>query len=121
MIDISDIKVGDRVRVSNDNGDEATFTVTKVYRIWIQSESNLFEVESWDHIEKLTPPLPTKPGVYLPHVYGGGHTPNVWLLNPGGQWIELPNIADSRTRALSSEQVQRHAHTLVYLGTGATE
>jgi len=120
MIDISDIKVGDRVRVSKDTGDEAMFTVTGKSIIHLASASNAYSAREWDLIEKLTPPLPTKPGVYLPYKPVCGFIGSVWLRNGSGVWLNLPNAEGGKVAPLSLDSLER-AHqrgSLVYLGTG---
>ena len=43
-IDVDDVREGDRVRVEQDNGDEATFTVIGVCPNYIESKYDLFPV-----------------------------------------------------------------------------
>lgn len=42
LIDVADVREGDRVRVELRNGDEATFTVTRVDTSWFESGCNCF-------------------------------------------------------------------------------
>ncbi|MBC7594562.1 MAG: hypothetical protein H7288_11595 [Kineosporiaceae bacterium] len=66
--------------------------------------------------------LPTEPGVYLPFIYAGTTmTPNIWLLNARGEWIELPNATGAETKALDFKRVEQSLGTLTYLGTGTIE
>jgi hypothetical protein len=96
VIDISDIKVGDRVRVSNKIGDEATFTVTRVVGSMLGTPRNIYQSADWDHIEKMTPPLPTKPGYYIDRFPAGSH---IWYRRTevgafGRTWVRVDSWAD---------------------------
>lgn len=63
--DFSKVKVGDRVRLAQANGDEATVTVTWVTPHRVQSATNIFYSDEWHTVEVLPRPLPTERGLYL--------------------------------------------------------
>lgn len=67
MIDISDVNVGDRVKFTRENGDEATFTVTKIHlataRV-IESDLNRFYVRDWNTLEIVERAFKPVPGLY---------------------------------------------------------
>ena len=94
MIDISNIRDGDRVRLTRENGDEMTFTVRSVQdtstgMMILHSLSNTVYPDSWDTIEVLKKPahkpLPTKPGLYALKPYR-----NIALLHDGmGNWKQV--------------------------------
>lgn len=92
MIDISNIRAGDRVRLTRENGDEMTFTVRLVQDtstgMLLYSQSNTVYPDSWNTIEVLEPahkPLPTEPGLYALKPYR-----SVALLHDGkGNWKQV--------------------------------
>lgn len=66
MIDISDVNVGDRVKLTRENGDEATFTVDlKVPSHGvIGSAVNRFLDKDWDTLEIVERAFKPVPGLY---------------------------------------------------------
>jgi hypothetical protein len=87
------VKVGDRVRLSAENGDTAEFTTVGVYSRGISSENNHFEAELWDTVEVLTPPkppLPTEFGLYVRrpdrHYLASS---DIYRLNARGIWSRV--------------------------------
>ncbi len=67
MIDISEVNVGDRVKLTRGNGDEATFTVKNTSygaNGVIRSNSNRFDADDWDTIEIVERAFKPVPGLY---------------------------------------------------------
>lgn len=95
MIDISHVNVGDRVKLTRENGDEATFTVTSTYGdgTVITSEANRFQVKRWDTLEVVERASKPVPGLYS-HT-GDGHrvavTDNgeVYFTHRDGAWVRV--------------------------------
>lgn len=91
-----DVAVGDRVRLTAENGDEATFTVVDRTENAILSERNSFFFDEWDTLEILPNLLPTEPGLYVrsdadldndpiyQRVTGG-----FWNTDAGGTWKSI--------------------------------
>lgn len=67
---MENIKVGDRVKATHENGDTAEFKAVQVTSDSYVSASNwYYRNEGWK-FEKIEPPLPTEPGIYQ-DVYQG--------------------------------------------------
>lgn len=63
-VDISEVNVGDKVRLTRENGDEATFKVEEVWSGSIRSSSNSFQGSSWDTLEIVERAFKPVPGLY---------------------------------------------------------
>lgn len=96
MIDISHVNVGDRVKLTRENGDEATFTVTDTTYARngiILSNSNRFDADDWDTLEVVERAFKPVPGLYS-HT-GDGHrvavTDNgeVYFTHRDGAWVRV--------------------------------
>lgn len=61
-VDFSNVQVGDRVRLSRENGDESNFTVRVTDGDSLESASNCYLARNWDSLEILAKPLPTVNG-----------------------------------------------------------
>lgn len=64
MIDISDVNVGDRVKLTRENGDEATFTVIRKYGKIVDSYHNAYEIDESVTIEIVESAFEPVPGLY---------------------------------------------------------
>lgn len=93
MIDISDVNVGDRVKLTRENGDEATFTVTG--RQWnrLASRSNDHCVDSWDTMEIVERAFKPVPGLYtnlnLRHRAVLSTDGRMHYTSASGRWFEV--------------------------------
>ncbi|HKT21941.1 MAG TPA: hypothetical protein VJR06_04950 [Nitrososphaerales archaeon] len=100
MTDISDIKVGDRVRAtSKTNDDTAEFTVVYAYTWGVDTAANSYDGEDFDFevIKPAPNPVPTEPGLYS---FYKDDTPITQsrrlLLTKHGEWYFLDFTAGSR-------------------------
>jgi hypothetical protein len=98
-IDISNIKEGDRVRLTAANGNEATFTVTAVRHNALEGTNLYYAADGWDTIEVVNPPLPdSKPGLFLFSSYGLdddgqlSQFPDIVMRNRHGEWYAMGNV-----------------------------
>lgn len=64
MIDISDVNVGDRVRLTHENGDELTVIVTYKGAEWLGTEHSEYYPERWKKIEIVERVFKPVPGLY---------------------------------------------------------
>lgn len=67
MTTFEDVKVGDRVRLTHENGDLAEFTVNCVDGDELYSQVNTYDEEDGWQVEILEQPLPTKHGAMIGH------------------------------------------------------
>lgn len=88
-VDFSKVQVGDRVRLTRENGDESTFTVES--ESVTQDGSLVFDVcdtgylaLEWDSLEILEKPLPTKTGAMI---HNGRKNSTYFILNSSGRWL----------------------------------
>lgn len=113
------VKVGDRVRLTAENGDLVEFTV--VHRDhWLVSEQNTFGPDEWDTLEILAPALPTKPGYYeaVEQFPMGSRDFHPYYLSPSGQWY---GISGQYNPTPEDEKHIRNLGRLVRLGSQAGE
>lgn len=102
---MENIKVGDRVKATNKNGDTAEFTVQGINRddsgSYASTTNWYFIHEGWT-FEKIEPPLPTEPGIYQPN---NTNIPiqnmRTFALSSSGYWREF-RVSDQR---LSAQEV----------------
>ena len=86
-VDFSNVQVGDRVKLSRENGDEYTFTV-EIKRLNdnpIESQTNVVYKSDWDSLEILAKPLPTVNGSVIKLKNSNGITYHYALV--GGRWV----------------------------------
>lgn len=90
-VDFSDVNVGDKVRLTRENGDETTFTVEGVWTGSIRSASNSLQGSSWDTLEIVERAFKPVPGLYSNHRTGdvaviryGGDS---YYKASGGLWV----------------------------------
>lgn len=93
MIDISDVNVGERVKLSRENGDEATFTVTERNVNTLVSKSNSHYRDSWDTMEIVERAFKPVPGLYTNYmtlervmIAEGGET---YYTTQSGAWVPI--------------------------------
>ena len=90
MTTFDDVKVGDRVRLTHENGDLAEFTVTDIGsgKYWISGmDANTFTADGWQ-VEILEKPLPTKHGAMIGHPTDAGWVPYVYRADLG-KWYRI--------------------------------
>lgn len=105
-VSFADVKVGDRVRLTSTNGDEATFTVTGLgmnsRSIYGHAGLNVHDSQ-WDTLEILTKPLPTEPGLYVSAdanlsvattVFYQLSRSMMWDTDRSGEWLSVPSESD---------------------------
>lgn len=63
-VNFSEVNVGDKVRLTRENGDESTFTVKNKSRGFISSDSQNFSTKLWDTLEILERAFKPVPGLY---------------------------------------------------------
>lgn len=63
-VDFSEVNVGDRVRLTRENGDESTFTVKFASGDFISSDSQNFSTKLWDTLEIVERAFKPVPGLY---------------------------------------------------------
>lgn len=109
MTSFKDVKAGDRVRLTRDNGDDLTFTVKFLNENVIRAEAfNVNPGEGWS-VEILQKPLPTRqyavighPGRndlgYVPYIRQGEQW---WMVDPQDS-LFLP-ASDDEIREMISE------------------
>jgi len=104
MTDISEIKVGDRVRAtSKTNDDTAEFTVTLTYAWGVDSATNSYDAEdfTFEVIKPALKPIPTEPGLYS---FYKEDTPVTQsrrlLLTKHGEWYFLDFTASAQDTVL---------------------
>lgn len=87
-VDFSEVQVGDRVRLTRENGDESTFTVGRTslapapYYITDNAGTDYFDSD-WDSLEILEKPLPTKTGTMI---HNGSVNSTYFVLDSSGRW-----------------------------------
>lgn len=109
-------KVGDRVRITRVNGDEATITVTAADNRHIENDTNWFSLDvedgGWAVAEILPRPLPTIPGVYAPR---GTEAKGVKLLvlteHEGWYWLDVTAFDEVMT-AVAEPTVRTFVDTI---------
>lgn len=72
-VDFSEVNVGDKVRLTRENGDETTFTAVGVgaSQTWIGSETTTYERVDWDTLEIVERAFKPVPGLYTHPATGG--------------------------------------------------
>lgn len=109
-ISFAEVKVGDRVRLTAENGDEATFTVVDLHTnsYGVYAEFNFYSVHGkWDTLEILPKLLPTEPGLYVRSDADLDNDPiyqrltvGSWNTDDGGtwKWIDEQDIPSDLVR-----------------------
>lgn len=114
---MSDVKVGDRVRLENKNGDVAEFKVTLVRSGSLESETNFYPLaDGWSLAEILPPALPNEDGIFLPIVYDGRAVkyPNIFARTKG-VWYNVGNTFSDVPRRILDEEIAKYAGRLTRL------
>ena len=85
-VDFSNVQVGDRVKLSRENGDEYTFTVkeTTSRAHYIESQTDAVHESEWDSLEILAKPLPTVNG----SVIKSTRTGEIYV-RVGSGWVDV--------------------------------
>ena len=93
MIDISEVNVGDRVRITRENGDEATFTITEKRGAYLESDQNVYVIDGSDTLEIVERAFKPVPGLYTNYmtrervmIDEGGAT---FYTSQSGAWIPI--------------------------------
>lgn len=91
-VDFSDVNVGDKVRLTRENGDETTFEVEEVWTNSIRSASNSFQGSSWDTLEIVERAFKPVPGLYSNPRTGDRavvqRNLEAYYAAAGGRWIQ---------------------------------
>lgn len=107
MIDISKVNVGDRVRITGENGDEATFTVVRITGRYLESETVVFDTRGQATIEIIEPTFKPVPGLYS-HQKTGARVAllldgRAYYVHSSGAWIAA-SIHDGDVRGATREK-----------------
>lgn len=93
MIDISDVNVGDRVKLTRENGDELTFIVTYIGAEWLGTEYSEYYPKRWKKIEIVERAFKPVPGLYTNYetmdrvmIEEGGAT---FFTTRSGAWVPI--------------------------------
>lgn len=100
-INISEVNVGDRVKLTRENGDEATFTVerkSEVGMMYLKSHSNGYDAKDWDTLEVLEKKFELVPGLYANGAYAVAVTKAGKAYFHSTTWVDAdPHDATSKT------------------------
>lgn len=90
-VDFSDVNVGDKVRLTRENGDETTFTVEARSELKLSTKTDLHYCNEWDTLEIVERAFKPVPGLYSNHrngdvvaVHLGGEA---YYKASGGVWV----------------------------------
>jgi len=94
-VDFTDVKAGDRIKLTRKNGDEITFTVADVRgRTAEDSYKAVYYPNEWDTLEVLVPPLPTGEHALVGHPTDKEKWPFLLIegkwYRPGARTTSLP-------------------------------
>lgn len=102
-----DVEVGDKVRVTLDNGDSAEFTVTILRTLSVESAHNIYTnatIQSLEVTEKKLVPLPTKDGAIIGHPSHSGYITH--QLSRTGNWYRVDTSSGGSISPSSEETVR---------------
>lgn len=85
-VDFSNVKVGDRIKLTRENGDESTITVNNLIRELAEDvKSTAYYGDEWDTLEILEKPLPTNENAMIGHPTDRSWVP--YILQ-SGTWMQ---------------------------------
>lgn len=122
MTDFSDVNVGDRVRLTHENGDLAEFTITRTNKVsgTIESQSNAYALVSsfWtvEILERAAEKLPTGQYAVVGHKDDPDWNPYIRI---NGEWFEVDATLNINTKFPEEEireMIRNHGFEVLYEG-----
>lgn len=114
-VDFSEVNVGDRVRLTRENGDETTVKVEEVWTGWIRSASNSFQGSSWDTLEIVERAFKPVPGLYSNPRTGDRvvvqRNLEAYYAAAGGRWVHANGYSGNANPAVREEHGWRREIT----------